>query len=527
MFGRGGALDNNQVSIKSSYITHGKEIFFGGFYDYDSNLVNHVDDEIVYLGYLGNHWGHFLMNFSTRLWFAITNKNKKFAFIINVDSELILNNTIKRFFELCDLSLDNLLFINKPTTVKSLIIPEESYSNGNFCSYEFLQIFNYVAKNITPSIINENLSKKVYFSRLHFNQKIQKEFGLEIIDNLFAKNGYDIFYPEELSLDDQIFIINSCSSIALITGTLVHNLLFATKKIELVLLNKVHIFEGMIIDTLKIKNLDPIFVDCYAMKYPVRLGFGPFLFVNNINFKNFIKDNGLTLIDDCFTKEKYLRDTISSYSKKYEQTVINQNKKFKVSDSISSNNFYNPNIINDYIDNYLQYESYPKLDREVKYITNQDILYKYEELKEQFISFYKNFKMTPIISYQVHCSNIGWLKECSEFLVAGYTNKNFSIEAFRIFSPENCNLLYRCFYKKEGWSKLCSNNEICGTIGKSKVINGISIMVDERFSKIYQCLFRVFVPNAGWSCWYSNGMETKSMDNGFVALQIYIEKFYC
>ena len=101
MMGRGGVLDSEKRFVPLSGIYSGgnritlldnkinnSETYMGEGYDFDSSLVGDlIRDEVVYLGFIHNHWGHFLIDFSTRLWFAKEiNDKTKFAFIVPPDT---------------------------------------------------------------------------------------------------------------------------------------------------------------------------------------------------------------------------------------------------------------------------------------------------------------------------------------------------------------------------------------------------------------------------------------------------------
>ena len=66
--GRGGVVDSVDGYIGLS----GVEGRIFGRYEYDINSCDYIDSEIVYGGYLTNHWGHFLIESVPRLWYALT-----------------------------------------------------------------------------------------------------------------------------------------------------------------------------------------------------------------------------------------------------------------------------------------------------------------------------------------------------------------------------------------------------------------------------------------------------------------------
>lgn len=516
LFGDGGVYDENFKIIPESYLISGENnnILMGGGYSLSNlSIEQEIDDELIYLGYLGNHWGHFLVDFSTRLYFAKKHKNLKCVFLVKKDAYNFKPiKQISRFIQLLGLDIKKIIFLYKITRVRSLIIPEQSFQSGIFFSNEYIDLFDTVTKNISPSILNSPL--KIYFSRSKFKKANNSEFGSEILDNLFKNNGYEIIYPEELSIDDQIFYINNCKYFAGISGTVLHNLLFLQKEICVICINKSNFINKMLIDTLKIRDIKPIFIDAYAMKYPVRLGFGPFLFVNNENLKKFIHDYNLKNISNHYNNSSFLRKCINSYLFQFQNIVFRERRILKIGEDITKIHYFSPHYINNWIEYYSQYELMDKYYYDI-YNSLEDIVV-YKDLK--YTSCIDNIKhyfldnLNDIYLYNIHISNIGWLKDTISNDICGFFNKDYAIEAFKILSLKGKNIFYKCSYDNIKWSKNYSNGEICGTIGKHKILKYISINSNNE-----NILFRLYIKNNSWSRWYKNG-EIAYSEIGFTAL---------
>ena len=67
LFGKGGVLDEKGNYIPESGIPGRVE----GTYPLEN--VEYRDEKVVYCGYLVNHWGHFLIEGVTRLWYFLEN----------------------------------------------------------------------------------------------------------------------------------------------------------------------------------------------------------------------------------------------------------------------------------------------------------------------------------------------------------------------------------------------------------------------------------------------------------------------
>ena len=111
LFGCGGVLDAEKNYVKASemnaYAKYAvpvtaqdeKEIYLGEGYTIDDKKVEYLDEEIIYLGYINNHWGHFLIDCSTRLYYYLEHmdENHKYAFLVNENEYYQAIAPIRRF----------------------------------------------------------------------------------------------------------------------------------------------------------------------------------------------------------------------------------------------------------------------------------------------------------------------------------------------------------------------------------------------------------------------------------------------
>lgn len=363
LIGLGGVLDYNYNFIKESSIISGGgfiqlnneddyEIYFGGKYDIfnDKDNINTLEEEVVYLGYINNHWGHFLIDFCTRLWYIISNKKyKKYVFLVNEGKKHYLINNIKRFFELLEIPLENIMFINKVTKCKKIIIPEPSYITNKYYSQEYINIFNKIASNVNMKLSDNE--EKVYFTRCGYSKAKNTEIGEEMLVNLFKKNGFKVISPEKCSLDEQIALIRNSKIIAGISGTITHNMLFADEKQKVIIINKTFSLNTMQMDINIMRNLEMVYIDSYISIFPVSLGHGPFILTYNKEIEKFIKDNNLNIPDKKFFSDKFVKKNIKKYENMYRK-LNNNLKEIQYEKKINKNDYYSPEHLIDFYEKY-------------------------------------------------------------------------------------------------------------------------------------------------------------------------------
>lgn len=330
LFGHGGVLDKNKKYIKESemnaYAKYAvvpdendlKEIYLGEGYEIVEAVENYLDEDVVYLGYINNHWGHFLIDCSTRLYYFLKNEEKdyKYAFIVNENEDYHAIAPIQRFFELLGIE-KKLLFINRITRCRKIIIPEQGYMINGYYSKEYLDVFSKVAEQIDCTKYPRY--EKVYYSRNKFKKAQGSEVGEEILLDIFEKNNFKIISPENCSLDEQIAIIRNTQLLAGIIGTLGHNMLFAKPHQKMILVNKTYNVNVAQMDINQMKNIDMTYIDSYLAEFPTLIGNGPFLLIYSEMLKKYLEEQGWLLPSECFICSKRLKNNVKEYEKMYRQ----------------------------------------------------------------------------------------------------------------------------------------------------------------------------------------------------------------
>lgn len=302
-WGKGGVISEKNEFISESlhpgYFKE-KENRFGGYYDYDVDKTEYIDESVIYCDPIILQWGHFLVDSISRLWYAI-DSDLKVAFCGYGFPKYELTGPYIRFFELLGIKKERLIDIRKPTRFKSVIIPDLSYVADSYYSDEYKKIFRTAASNISSEIDMKVNIDKVYFTRCQFrdNGARTREIGEHFLEEIFRKNGYTVISPEKCTLDEQIYILSNCKEFASLSGTVAHNVLFAQNIRKFTILNKTSHTQRQQYYLNKISGLKTCNVDVYKEPFitfniPKDTGYGPFilgvtdefnLFANDSNFE--------------------------------------------------------------------------------------------------------------------------------------------------------------------------------------------------------------------------------------------------
>ena len=186
--------------------------------------LKRISQPSIYVGeisILNSHHGHFLTESISRLWYA--QKNKNYPIICHITGKH--RAFIEYFFEMANLEIDRVIAFSKPVLLETVILPNPSFVNTAKAFDIHKLLPEIVAKNCLQSSV-PTTSQPLYFSR----RKLAK--NLRLISNEFEfesklqESGVAIAYPEELSLEQQIYLVNKHQVIMGCMGSALHNIFF-------------------------------------------------------------------------------------------------------------------------------------------------------------------------------------------------------------------------------------------------------------------------------------------------------------
>ncbi len=309
LWGSGGVVDS-----KGNYVEASAQVAFHmndrvrGKYDIEEKALIKRDETVIYMNFFIAHWGHFLIDVVSRLWYVIQKlqekENVKIAYIVEKGKNNQISGHYLEFLNLLGIAKENLISIHQPTKFKKIIIPESALYPGKYYTKEYKFIFDTIKENVEDTEVPYD---KVYFSRQHLKTANKKEIGEKSIEKWLQHNGFKIIAPEKYTVKQQIQIMKKSNVVAAISGTLPHNLLFANDETKLLIINKTirvnrHQF---LID--EIRHLDVTYLDCHISLFPVLYGAGPFIITLNDNTLRYAKDHQYRI--------KYNRNYYRMYNK--------------------------------------------------------------------------------------------------------------------------------------------------------------------------------------------------------------------
>lgn len=313
-FGRGGVIADGE------YISHsGIEGRVGGYYGFQDAECS--DSRVVYCGALIRHWGHFLVESVSRLWYSLKGDTSvdKYVFISNSsnfpDKDHVRGN-YREFLELLGV-WDKIEILTKPTRYKEVLIPELGYSRKYYYSNEYKAIFQKVTEEALKMChIEGGKNERVFLSR---SQCARADVGLDMLDHYFSKNCFKILFPEELSLHEMIWYLQDAETCAAESGTLPHNFLFCQDGKDCVIVERQTTVNEIQANVDIIKSLNVTYIDGHFLLYPTSAGFGPYFICYNSWFDHFTKERGYSAPEQQYLSDTYLRRNLRRFFSLYEK----------------------------------------------------------------------------------------------------------------------------------------------------------------------------------------------------------------
>ena len=319
----GGVLDENDNYVEES----SSRYLFGGYYEHNSDYDDYIDEEVIFLGPFIRHWGHFICDEISRLWYVLDAPKKYRIAYCGWNFEhpgVDIDGNYLELLELLGIKRDQLINVQKPTRFKKIIIPEMSFIPRDYYHVEFLKLLDIITTNALKG--SYKVPEKVYFTRSNWYDN-DKERGENNIVDYLTKLGFEIKSPERLSLRDQIRILNNSKSVCMISGSISHNIMFNKSKNTIIILNKTDMMNDyqVMIDNICKANI--VYIDIYYKIKDVLFGKGPFLMYVSKYMQDYFKTR---------VTSKISKDDIKWYKEKYNSIYSNPDiKQLLVKQSIN------------------------------------------------------------------------------------------------------------------------------------------------------------------------------------------------
>ena len=195
----------------------------------DTDDIEYISGEAVYGGVLFEHFGHFLLESTNRLWWPLREGFKGYVVFQNVDQNNRVSDHARRFFDLLNIS-SKVITVGRSVRFDRVIVPERAFVIQKRVFEEFripFLVAGDACERLASPATVESGRLGLYLSRL--NYQFRRSLGEEHLEDSFRKGGYDIVSMEALSLEHQIMTMRRYSTVAGIAGSAFHLMLFSER----------------------------------------------------------------------------------------------------------------------------------------------------------------------------------------------------------------------------------------------------------------------------------------------------------
>lgn len=505
LFFNGGCVDHN-LSFVAGLIRNDKHdashTVYGG-YEFDPTQVSTIDETVIFGGIIDTHFGHFVLDCLSRLWFKVKNPSMKHKWAFIPIKNEIIPEYFYTFMELLGICRDDIIIVQNITSYKETIVPEQSLISFEYAKPEFLSIYETIVKNCGDK--SSYKFKKVYLTRTALNgQSTGVCLGEEYFEEFYSKQGYKVISPEKLSLREQISIIHNCDEVVCTMGTLSHFCLFMKNKSKITILTRAKTTlkpQAILLKIVEEKNIEFNIVDVSMNFIFDKRNQGIYLLGPNEQWKKFVKDQFNISLSDVFNGEliiSYMKGFYERFKDPKNYAILKDLSFFDVLNNLA--------LIFDGVR--LDKNNYPaktlceQLSNEVDALKlkNKSL----ENRNMNVADAIKNYFNVPYVFAKFHRSVVGWTEfELTNNISNIETSKLRRIEAVVLKADfPDVMLHYSSYVDKLGWLDTVKNGEVSGTEGKKMPIRSFKCIC---ISNIYSINYRYIDKQLKWSRWYSEG----------------------
>ena len=189
---------------------------------FDETEIGKKNETVVYGGMLDPHFGHFLLESTTRLWWPLLNNFSGKIVFQKIGHASFEIEHINTFFSL--LQLDQQIEIAENVSrYTKIIVPCASLRSQKWVYPQYNLPFARIG-DMVRNELKDQTSRNYYISRSRLPEG--RVYGEEVVEAFAHDAGFQHVYPEENTFFDQIKIFSSADHIMGIVGSAFHMIPF-------------------------------------------------------------------------------------------------------------------------------------------------------------------------------------------------------------------------------------------------------------------------------------------------------------
>lgn len=223
----GGILDEHGTPVETVRIRRPRgQILLGISESTHVSPKNQLGEEVIYLGWLFNQFGHFLLESLARTWF-LKEVPPTVRVVFHRTGPPIKQGIIRDMLMLFGIPWSRVLFLEAPTRIRRIFIPEPLYQLSEHAHVRAAEPYRDVARRVLEQRGSRASPQHAYISRRLLPSQLRRIVGERELEAILQENGFLIVHPELLPLVEQVRFFNAHSEYIAAEGSAVHNVLYS------------------------------------------------------------------------------------------------------------------------------------------------------------------------------------------------------------------------------------------------------------------------------------------------------------
>lgn len=190
----------------------------------------------LYIGRLMPHYGHFITETLAKWWPLATNEPFD-GYVVHLHDVRMLDwPYVTAFLAAAGIERSKLVFsCNGPLRIEEIVLPQSSIQLESHVFRHFRLTCLHLARTLGVASAQPS-NQPLYVSRMALKKGVYRYSGEGLIEDFMRKKGARIVYPETMTLREQYAAFTQHSRIFGVTGSAMHNVVFAEGPREVVYL---------------------------------------------------------------------------------------------------------------------------------------------------------------------------------------------------------------------------------------------------------------------------------------------------
>jgi len=199
----------------------------------DTTKIKKIDQKFMYGENITLHYGHFLCETISRLWYL--EQAEKLGILVigqphkakSISDLKVSRNFVDEFMTALDLDSEQFLELTRPVILGEVVFPYPSLSLHRrevFSCHKLVP--ELVAQKLLPDKVTQT-EQPLYISRTKLKKANRQILGEEQLENILRERGFAIIYSENLTLQEKIYLVNKHKYIVGPWASSLHTIIFS------------------------------------------------------------------------------------------------------------------------------------------------------------------------------------------------------------------------------------------------------------------------------------------------------------